>query len=277
MANALPAAAPWRAAFLSHLEDMQPPIFTFSTLHPVQVPQDSSSSSSDLSPQLFTPRCRTVVFRGMWAGLPVNPKNTAELNPGVYESDLLTLTSDSRMDKVPELSSSSSTTTTRDEEQLQSGGGAPTEAMFWATKAKTQWRFRGRAYVIGPDIDSEAAAPVRSSIQAFMRETGRPGEFSWSRELTAHFGNLSPGMRGSFRNPPPGTPLTDKPGKGLGLGQKVEDLHDEIARANFRVIVIVPDEVDQVDLTDPAEGRRWNYKLDGSTTKGTWKKTELWP
>lgn len=28
-------------------------------------------------------------------------------------------------------------------------------------------------------------------------------------------------------------------------------MDDEIARSNFRVVVIVPDEVDQVDLTDP--------------------------
>jgi hypothetical protein len=79
-------------------------------------------------------------------------------------------------------------------------------------------------------------------------------------------------MRGSFRNPPPGTPITETPGEGLRLGQTVDDLEDEISRRNFRVLVIVPEEVDRVDLSDPEKGRRWNYKLEAE-----WKETELWP
>jgi hypothetical protein len=126
--------------------------------------------------------------------------------------------------------------------------------------------------MIGPDIDSDEASSAREALMPYMREAGDTEKWSWARELTAHFGNLSPLMRGSFRNPPPGTPITETPGEGLRLGQTVDDLEDEISRRNFRVLVIVPEEVDRVDLSDPEKGRRWNYKLEAE-----WKETELWP
>jgi pyridoxamine 5'-phosphate oxidase len=147
--------------------------------------------------------------------------------------------------------------------------------VFWCSKVKTQWRVRGHAYIIGPDIGSDAAAPVRAAIEKHMR--GSAKDFSFTRELTAHFGNMSPVMRGSFRNPTPGTPLSEKPSEGEALGQKVEDLHDPIARKNFRVVIIVPEEVDRMDFSDPQKARRWNYLHVGDGTAGTWKITETWP
>ncbi|KAI9167186.1 hypothetical protein HJFPF1_03311 [Paramyrothecium foliicola] len=266
MASMVPVAAPWRSTFVSHIESMKQANFTLSTLHPVE----PSSTGSSLS---FVPRARTVIYRGMWASLPVNPKNNAELNPDAYESDLVSLTTDARMEKIPELFKSSDS-----DVSLQSGRGGPVEAVFWPAETQTQWRLRGHAYVIGPDIDAPEAAPIRAELEKHMRAKADASSWSWSRELTAQFGNLSPGMRGSFRNPPPGRPRSEQPGEGLGLGQKVEDLNDKIARENFRVLVIVPEEVDRVDLSDPADQKRWNYKFAGSTeTVGSWTTTELWP
>ncbi|KAK0388614.1 hypothetical protein NLU13_4857 [Sarocladium strictum] len=282
-------AAPWRSLFLDHISKLSPPTFTLSTLHPNPSSSSSSSSSSFSSAFRFTPRARTVVYRGMFASLPVNPKNPAKLNPeGVWESDLLTITSDARMEKIPELfSSGREDGNGTAEEGAQSGEGGPFEAVFWVDKANTQWRIRGHAVVIGPDIDSSSHDATRKAILAHMRQTSSSSsldspspDFSFPTELTAHFGNLSPAMRGTFRNPPPGTPLTDRsspPDSGLGLGQKVDDLDDKIARANFRVVVLVPEEVDQVDLGDPDEGKRWNYSLQGSEETRAWKVTELWP
>ena len=278
MSSSGSAAAPWRDTFVSHVEDMDEPSFVLSTLHP-------SSSSSSASETNILPRARTVIFRGMWAGLTANPKNPAHLNPsGVYETDLPTLTTDARMEKIPELFESAAGGRGA-EELTQSRRGGPVEAVFWMPRARTQWRLRGHTYVIGPDIDSDAATPVRAALEGHMRrrnDDGDAGSWSWSRELTAHFGNLGPLMRGSFRNPPPGTPLSEVSGEGGGpqLGQRVEDLEDEVARRNFRVIVVVPEEVDRVDLTDPERARRWNYSLIGAETPESapsWKVTELWP
>ncbi|KAF4587504.1 hypothetical protein GQ602_004197 [Ophiocordyceps camponoti-floridani] len=247
--------APWRAAFLSHIQQLEPPNFYLSTLRAVR-----SQSPS--------PACRTVIYRGMWAGLAAHPKNPARLNPDVYQTHLPTLTTDARMDKTSELMASEA-------EATQSGGGGPVEAVFWAPKVQTQWRLRGRGYVVGPDIDTEAGASVRAALNPYMHRIGDGSEdaWSWSRELTAHFGNLSPLMRGSFRNPPPGTPLDQMP-EPLGQGQMIDGVDDGVARANFRVIVIVPDEIDRLDLSDPKQGRRWNYRVGDD---GSWKVTELWP
>ncbi|KAM0257533.1 hypothetical protein ACHAQJ_004347 [Trichoderma viride] len=259
--------APWRSTFLSHIQQMDPAAFTLSTLHRL----DSNH---------LVPRARTVIFRGMWASLPDNSRNPAPLNPAVYTSDLLAITTDVRMEKIPELIGSRHEPSASSETRSTMGG--PVEAVFWAKQPNTQWRFRGRAYVVGPDIESEAAAPVRAALQPWMRVVGGKSKeqedaWSWSRELTASFGNLSPPMRGSFRNPLPGSPLTQEPEPGLGLGQEVEDVNDELARKNFRVLVIVPEEIDQVDLSDPERGRRWNHKAEVSESEISWKTTELWP
>ncbi|KAG7105643.1 hypothetical protein HYQ44_015101 [Verticillium longisporum] len=249
------APAPWRSLFLEHINTMPAPEFTLATLH------DSSSGAGGPGPGLV-PRARTCIHRGLFASLPVNPKNEAPLNPPAYESDLLTLTTDARMHKTPDLAA-----------------GHPVEAVFWAREPATQWRVRG---------------------VALLREMRRTGEgegegdargWSFSREVTAHFGNLSPVMRGTFRNPPSGTPVAaGPPAEGEGLGQVVTDLEDEVARANFRVVVVVPDEVDRVDLSDPKRGRRWLYRRvgggnddaggdtePGAIREGDWEKVEVWP
>ncbi|OAQ71267.1 Zn(2)Cys(6) transcription factor [Pochonia chlamydosporia 170] len=246
-------AAPWRDAFLSQIEQLKQPAFTLSSLHNI---------STASAPQLV-PRARTVIYRGTWASLTPNPKNPAPLNPPAYETDLPTITTDARMHKVTELFPTAE----------QSSVGGPVEAVFWIPDSMTQWRIRGRVCMIGPDIDAPQGISTRDFLTPYMRRRGDVSSWSWSRELTAQFGNLSPFMRGTFRNPPPGTPISQSPGGGLGLGQTVEDLEDGVARENFRVLVIVPEEVDRVDLTDPERGRRWDYRLEGRE----WKERELWP
>ena len=89
-------AAPWRDKFLQDVSKLQIPAFVLATLH-------SPYSQPHLLPQEQTPRARTVVFRGMWASLPRNDRNPAPQNDSVYESDLPTITTDVRMEKVAEL------------------------------------------------------------------------------------------------------------------------------------------------------------------------------
>lgn len=297
-------AAPWRSLFLEHIEAMKSPEFTLSTIRKVP----SSSPQARLGIQgsdgfAHIPRARTCIFRGMWAGLPVNAKNDAPLNPELYDSELLTFTTDVRMDKMPELWDGVEASPSAEDGKTGgtgdgsskldgTGGGGPVEAVFWAENAMVQWRVRGRAYVLGPDVDEHSGAATRKLLQGRMRKrdsqhaTGQEGDWSWGREVTAHFGNLSPGMRGTFRNPPPGRPVNLPVGDGLGLGQKVTGLDDEVARRHFRVVVIVPDEVDRCDLSDPARGRRWFYRFvgagaepgfPGGHVEDGWEKVETWP
>ena len=72
----------------------------------------------------------------------------------------------------------------------------------------------------------------------------------------------------------------------LALGHKISDLEDEVARQNFRVVIIKPEVVEQLDLTDPDKARRWRYTYVGEGTDhgsstgemiGEWHKEELWP
>ena len=63
---------------------------------------------------------------------------------------------------------------------------------------------KGEAFVVGRDIDeggSSGVRTVKSEVGRRMRRTeaeGQEGDWSWAKELTAHFGNCSPGMRGMF-------------------------------------------------------------------------------
>ena len=76
--------------------------------------------------------------------------------------------------------------------------------------------------------------------------------------------------------------MKGEPDKDHQLAQKVTDLHDPIARSNFRVVIIKPEEVEQTDISDPAKARRYRYMFvvnqgQGPESQGEWKKEELWP
>ncbi|RYP20924.1 hypothetical protein DL767_009361 [Monosporascus sp. MG133] len=291
--------APWRSIFLEHVQGMASPEFTLGTVRRVR-----SSSSDGSADTAAVPRARTCIFRGMFADLPANPRNPAPRHPaGVYAaSALITFTTDARSDKMRELFGLVADDDDGEESGRQgeggeeedvirgSGGGGPVEATFWAAQAATQWRLHGRAWVLAPDVEdahqgSEGARRAVEALKARMRRIGE-GEWSFAREITAHFGNLSPLMRGSFRGPPPGRPVDDG-NDGLGLGQELEDLHDEVARRNFRVVAIVPEQIDRADLSDPKRGRRWLYtfvgagrrepRRPGGVVDGGWEKVEVWP
>jgi pyridoxamine 5'-phosphate oxidase len=272
-------AAPWRADFLEHIGKMSQATFAFASLHPA--PADEQTAGPAIP---VVPRVRTCIYRGLWAALPKNDKNKAPMNPeGRFTSDLLTFTTDARMDKTAEIVDTAPGTELGLGGASESGGGGPVEAMFWVEETGTQWRFRGTAWVIGRDIDEDAGKPVRDKVLARMRALdSAKGDWSFGRELAAQFGNLSPGMRGSFRQPPSGASRSIPPEEGYGLGQKVDTIDDEIARKHFRVVIILPTQVDRVDLSDGAKPwrRLYSYKTGQAqevTEAGSWEVEELWP
>ena len=114
------------------------------------------------------------------------------MNPAVYESDMLAFTTDVRMEKVRQI-------------QPGEGGdvGGEVEAMFWVKDVMTQWRFKGRAFVVGGESGDGMEKANRERIWAWMRTRQAEGEgsagsgpWSWEKEITAHFANMSPIMRG---------------------------------------------------------------------------------
>ncbi|KAI4650366.1 hypothetical protein J4E93_002722 [Alternaria ventricosa] len=273
-ASALPPA-PWKSLFSEHISKMKSPEFVLGTL-------DAAPKGS---PTPFVPRVRYCIHRGFWAELPENKHNDAERNPQVYQSDCPTFTTDVRMEKVGQIFATSAGHAESSDQVQGSGGGGPVEAVYWNADTGTQWRIKGRAFIIAPDIEgddeSSGVRTVKSELGKRMRivDEGKEGDFSWQRELTGFFGNQSPGIKGSFKNPPPGQP-TSKPfdDKNLALGSKVDDLQDPVARKNFRLVVIVPDSVEQTDLSDPAKARRYRYTFDESARANAgWRTEELWP
>jgi len=217
-----------------------------------------------------------------------------------------TFTSDVRMSKVPELFHSSAGHAKSLDQTVGSGGGGPCEAVWWVKETQTQWRMRGQAYIVAPDIEEETeqskvssgVRTVKSELGSRMRVVKEDGkdEWSWNKELTAHFGNNSPGLRGkqdlcrievckkqetdfisgTFAAPPPGQKVTEPyDDKNLKLGQKITELDHPVARKNFRVVVVKPDEMEQLDISNPEKARRQHYTFDKST--GEWQHEETWP
>ncbi|KAL4872542.1 hypothetical protein BDV12DRAFT_182896 [Aspergillus spectabilis] len=256
-----PPAAPWRPLFLSTLEKTKSASFNLSTIAytPSQTP---------------IPRSRTVEFRGFFPK-PASTLHTSAsdalktqgigLNPDVFESDLLSITTDVRMKKMGQL---------KEENEV--------EAVFWVEEASAQWRVRGKAIAVGTpgkEIGEEERGS-RERVGQFLRvKSGKEGDgegWDWERQVAAYFANHTPVMRGTFKSPSPGRPRSEKPSDPqLGLGLKVEDLNDPVARANFRVLVIIPEEVERLDFSNPDDVRRTNWTfIEG---EGAWKETELWP
>lgn len=114
-------------------------------------------------------------------------------NPAVYESDMLSFTTDVRMGKVEQLTQ-------------QSDGGI--EVVFWVKEAMTQWRMSGKAFIIGDSAEEKHEQDARREIQKGLRRRKRDGDgaddddekkWSWEKEVTMYFANHSPIMRGVYQ------------------------------------------------------------------------------
>lgn len=194
VASLLPPA-PWKKLFQQHLSQLKSPEFVLGTV----------AAAPAGSPVPLVPRVRYCIFRGFWAELPENRHNEAERNARVYESDCPTFTTDVRMEKVGQIFATSAGHAESEGQIQGSGGGGPVEAVYWIAEAGTQWRIKGRAYVIADDIEgdeeSSGVRTVKSEVGKRMRvveESGQDKEtWSWQRELTGFFGNQSPGIKGT--------------------------------------------------------------------------------
>ncbi|KAK6508125.1 hypothetical protein TWF506_010228 [Arthrobotrys conoides] len=269
---------PWKQALNSHVQTLACPTFAFATV--------AASQAGGIA----APHVRTLVFRGFYAELPVNKYNPVSGNIG-FKSDLIAFTTDKRMEKFRDLggiegvTSSSLSTATNN-----------AEACFWIPSDQNpmigkQWRIRGRCFVLPRDLeteDREIQETKKWLVERLSKDGGgNSSEFDFAKEYKAHFGNLSPVLRGSFRNPLPGAPKELGDG---GLTPKCpigdDQLDEEVALSHFRVAVIEPTRVEYLDL----EGRtKTIWVLVGSNSEkdeqlenfgkvdGTWREVEVWP
>ena len=278
--------APWKPLFASHLEKIGGPSAEFVL---------STVTDKGL------PSVRYCIHRGFWASLPENDHNKLPKNPALYESECPTFTTDARMSKVFDIFATGKGNGSKEQSMSGSGGGGPVEAVYWVKDVMTQWRIRGKCWLVAADdveggtdaAQNSGTVSMKAEVGRYMREIDSKAsdrDWSWKREVDNHFENLSPMMRGSFKNPPPGEPKNDesKIGPGEKLGQKAGHLEEEdVARKHFRVAIITPEQVEALDLSDPSDSKRWIWTLseesggpggdDSTRPVGEWNMVETWP
>ncbi|EZF29902.1 hypothetical protein TMEN_5929 [Trichophyton mentagrophytes] len=269
-------SAPWRPLFEEHVQAAGSPLLSLAT------------ASKDIKGNPF-PRVRTCVLRGFFAGLQLHPnakhdlklaagrsvkeesddEDASYLNPRKYESDLLSITTDARSEKVKHILSGNEV-------------GGPVECLFWSPKAFAQWRIKGKAYVVGGSCSDTMELKARQEVEQYLRlreDTDKP--WSWEKEMTTQFANLSPGMRDTFRQALPGSPKSGPAPELQNGGKGLVDLTDPVARKNFRVVVIKPEEVEYIHDEGPGNIRneRFRWKLVPSDSQYTWhwEEEQLWP
>ena len=183
--------APWHDLFNSHLTQNSSSEFTLAT------------TAYDVSRNHSVPRARTCGFRGFFPNPELHPsavdalKSQGDgLNPDIYESDMISFTTDVRMEKVAQIQPSS-----RSGEE-KAFAGNQVELVFWLKDVMKQWRIRGSAFVIGNSDGSVGEREARKKIQRGMRVRpeghGHEKEWTWERQVTTYFANHSPVMRGLF-------------------------------------------------------------------------------
>ncbi|OBT62469.1 hypothetical protein VE03_08019 [Pseudogymnoascus sp. 23342-1-I1] len=238
------APAPWASLFHTHLTHLTPPSFTLSTLH----------HAPSLTPP-YTPRARTCIFRGMFG--------SRARGAAAATSELLTFTTDVRSGKVPDILGPGQG------DRRASGGGGRVEAVFWVEGVRTQWRIRGDAWVIGPDIggEGEGAESVRTALRGRMRGVGEG--WGWEGEWEKGFEGMGWELKKGLAGP--------TPGEVSGAGEE-GGVDEEKAKRNFRLVVVRPMEVECVDLTDAESTKRWIYTfVEREGREGEWKREELNP
>lgn len=173
--------APWRDLLDDHLQRAETPRHEF-TIATVEKTEQGRP----------LPRLRVCGFRGFFPEIDLHPNGEKDFqeqvvnggNPPLFESDMLTFTTDMRMDKM---------------RQLESCDGE-VEALFWFANIAAQWRIRGRAVAIGDpggaveDSEIRGRDVIEKSIR--VKPDGTMERWNWEHAVTRYFASHSPLARG---------------------------------------------------------------------------------
>jgi len=179
------------------------------------------------------PAVRTVVFRG-FVGESREEDPPSELPGGnpPAESALFLVSTDALMAKVGELE--------------QSGGAF--EVGWWHAGTNQQIRFNGTAHLYRRNSSIEfPEAHLKQYIQT-------SGDWTWEGERDRLWKSHRPGMRGSFRNPHPGTPMNAEKQKKLQvveLDEQDDGPEAREAKDRFTLVVLEVMEIEILDLDPP--------------------------
>lgn len=181
------------------------------------------------------PAVRTVVFRG-FVGETREDSPPAQLpggNPRA-ESSLFLISTDALMAKVGELEHTNGVF----------------EVCWWHAGTNQQIRFNGIAHVYRRNGQGEFP---ESHLKRYIQVKGDQ-EWTWDRERERLWAAHKPGMRGSFRNPLPGSELDETKKKKLEvveLDSEDNGPDAQEAKDRFSLVVMEADEVEILDLSPP--------------------------
>jgi pyridoxamine 5'-phosphate oxidase len=179
------------------------------------------------------PSVRTVVFRGFVG--ESRDKEPPEKLPGgnpPVESSLIVVTTDTLMAKVAELE--------------QSNGAF--EVCWWHAGTNQQIRFNGTAHLYRRNGIAEFP---ESYLKRFISPSS---EWNWENELVRQWKAHRPAMRGSFRNPPPGSKMDEEKKEKLETVELDGDDDGSDAREakeRFSLIMLEITEIEFLDLSPP--------------------------
>jgi len=173
------------------------------------------------------PSARTVVFRGFVGETRDSnpPENLLAVNPPAVSS-LVLVSTDALAAKVRELEESSGVF----------------EVCWWHPGTNQQIRFNGKAHVYRKD------GKLPFPEERLKRYIRTQGEWKWDREYYRLWASHQPALRGSFRNPPPGTPLNSEKGNKLNvveLGPEDDGPEAREAKSRFSMLVL---EIAQLEI-----------------------------
>jgi len=181
------------------------------------------------------PAVRTVGFRG-FIGEPKD--NKSDKLPGgnpPAQSSLILLSTDTLMAKVGEIE--------------QTGGVY--EVAWWHAGTNQQIRFSGTAHLFRRNAKVEFP---KDRLKQYISVQGN-GEWSWEAERERMWKAHKPGLRGSFRNPPPGSPLDSEEKrdrlKVVELDGDDDGPEAREAKERFSLVVLEVTELEILDLDPP--------------------------
>jgi pyridoxamine 5'-phosphate oxidase len=179
------------------------------------------------------PAVRTVVFRGfVGESRDDNPPSKLPGGNPPAESSLFLVSTDALMAKVAELE--------------QSDGAF--EVGWWHSGTNQQIRFNGTAHL----YRRNSAIPfAEAHLKQYIRTSG---EWTWDAERDRLWKSHRPGMRGSFRNPHPGTPINAEKQKKLQVVELDEEDDGPDAREakdRFTLVVLEVMEIERLDVDPP--------------------------
>lgn len=219
------------------------------------------------------PSVRTVVFRG-FAGQPRKDDEPTGGNPiSEVKSGLIICSSDRFMLKSEQIAA----------QQKADDATNGFEICWWHQGTQEQIRISGRAWLLTADESPATGFPGARLIQDhFEMPDGALEKWSWEGERLRQFAKHSPGLRGTFQNPHPATPLTSEKQevvkKGTTLPGSLEEAETEEEKEKVRealkrfcLVVLEPEEVDYLKVEPPPERKQW--KLNA----GKWEEQDVSP